>query len=161
MTPSRTETRTETGTETAQQTDVGHRDRPTLEVLSDHLRCRAMGAVEEDLARNYDEEVVVVVGGAARRGHDAVRDLARELHASEGQPTFEYLHRVVEGDIAYVVWRTKWAGVYVHDGTETYICRGGRIVSHTVYYSLTADSASGSSPVRGWRALRDADAGRW
>jgi len=136
-------------------------DRTTLEVVHDHLRCRATGAVEEDLARNYDEEVVVVSGATARRGHGAARELARELQPSAGQPTFEYIHRIVEGNIAYLVWRSRWAGVHVHDGTETYICRDGRIVTHTLHYSLTAKQAPDATRPSQWRADRDADARRW
>ena len=136
-------------------------ERTTVEVVNDHLRCRATGAIEDDLTRNYDDEVLVICGGTARRGHGAARELERELHASAGQPAFEYVHRIAEGNIAYLVWRSRWAGVHVHDGTETYICRDGRIVSHTLYYSLTAKRSADAPAGSGWRADRDADARRW
>src|SRR3954468_12882340 len=53
--------------------------RSTREGLADHLRLADEGAVEEDLASNVAEDVVMLTGRGVFRGHEGVRELARQL----------------------------------------------------------------------------------
>ena len=45
------------------------RIRSGAEVLDDHLRESQTGSIEDDLARNYAEDVVILTGRGIYRGH--------------------------------------------------------------------------------------------
>lgn len=47
--------------------------RLTEEVFEDHLRLRIENRLEEDLARNYAEDVVLLTVNSNACGHDAIR----------------------------------------------------------------------------------------
>src|SRR5205085_748403 len=56
------------------------RQRSTLEVLEDHLRHRERAEVEEDIARNFADDVVIWSSFGLFRGHEGVRRSAHALH---------------------------------------------------------------------------------
>ncbi len=62
--------------------------RSAQEVLDDHLVMSLNGNVEDDLARNYAQEVVVVSNWGVKRGHDGVREMARLLRSQLPGCTF-------------------------------------------------------------------------
>lgn len=49
----------------------GHRT--PKEVFEDHVRLRLEGKLEEDLRRNYSEEVLLLTVNSKAVGHDAIR----------------------------------------------------------------------------------------
>jgi hypothetical protein len=49
-------------------------ERSTAEVLDDHLRCRQVDDIEQDIARNYSPGVLVMTTIGLKKGHDAVRN---------------------------------------------------------------------------------------
>lgn len=51
--------------------------RSSQEVLDDHLRESLDGLIEDDLARNYSKDLVVLTGRGVFRGHDGLRHMAR------------------------------------------------------------------------------------
>jgi hypothetical protein len=53
--------------------------RSASEVFEDHLRCRAEGKLEEDLQRNYSQDVVSLCEFGTLRGYDARRQSADRL----------------------------------------------------------------------------------
>lgn len=55
------------------------RDRSAREVFEDHLRQGKHGSVREVFARSYAEDVVLLTGRGAYRGHDGLRHLAQVL----------------------------------------------------------------------------------
>jgi hypothetical protein len=84
--------------------------RSAQEVLDDHLVTSPNGNVEDDLARNYAQEVVVVSNWGVKRGHDGVREMARLLRSQLPGCTFAYKARLIEDGRAAgvdhaVAWR--------------------------------------------------------
>lgn len=64
--------------------------RSAAEVLDDHLREGQVGTVDEDLTRNYSENLIVLTGRGVYHGHDGLRELARQLREELPDATFEY-----------------------------------------------------------------------
>lgn len=108
-------------------------DRPAAEVLRDHLDLRMERALEADLRRNYDSEVLVVTSKGTARGHDAIRTTAAILQDHCGDRPYEYLLEMVEGDLAYLVWQVRADGLWIH-GADSFQISGGKIRIQTIHY---------------------------
>ena len=120
--------------------------RSPAEVLEDHLEKALEGRVEEDLARNYAADVVVLMADGVHHGHDGVRELAALLQEQLPQSRFVYTATVVAGDVALLEWTARDdSGARVEDGVDSFVIRDGRIRAQTIHY--TVDSASGQGPV--------------
>jgi hypothetical protein len=55
--------------------------RSAQEVLDDHLDTSLNGALEDDLERNYAQDVTIVSNWGIKHGHDGVRELAQLLRS--------------------------------------------------------------------------------
>ena len=115
--------------------------RTTREVFEDHLARRDRGEVEQDIAKNYADDVVLIINGQVRRGHDAIRRCAQSLRDDTDGADFIYRAKVVDGEIAYLEWGIDCDGVCIEDGVDTFIIRDGKIVAKTVHY--TVDKTNG------------------
>jgi len=109
--------------------------RSTAEVLEDHLRCRMDGKVEEDIERNYAEDVVVMTAKGMKKGHRAVRSFASMLkeHVPSG---YEFPIKLIEGPFAFIEWRAREQGRSVEDGADSFVIENGKIVFQSIHYSL-------------------------
>ena len=115
------------------------------EVLEDHLRQALEGTVDEDLARNYAEDVVVLTADGVHHGHDGLRELAALLQDQLPQSRFVYTAKVVAGEAALLEWTARDDnGSRVDDGVDSFLIRDGRIRAQTIHYTI--DSASGQEP---------------
>jgi hypothetical protein len=110
--------------------------RSTREVFEDHLRESVEGAVENDLARNYAEDVVILTGRGVYRGHDGIRRLAQLLQEQLPGCTFHYITKEVEGEVAFLEWTADSPRARVEDGADSYLIRDGRIVTQTIHYTV-------------------------
>jgi hypothetical protein len=110
--------------------------RTAEEVFDDHLREGKTGSVEEDFARNYAEDVVLLTGRGVRRGRDGLLYLAGLLRKELPNAAFEYRTRLVEGDMAFLEWTARSGGAVVEDGADSYLIRDGRIVAQTIHYTV-------------------------
>lgn len=116
--------------------------RSAEEVLEDHLQQAIEGTVDEDLARNYAVDVVVLTSDGVHHGHDGVRDLAALLQEQLPQSQFSYTAKVVAGEAALLEWTAHDNnGSRVDDGVDSFLIRDGRIRAQTIHYTI--DSASG------------------
>ena len=118
-----------------------HQRTPT-EVFEDHLRLRLAGKLEEDLRRNYAEDVALLTVNSNERGHDALRVSARRLAEQLPDAEFEFLARQVSGPYALLVWRATSATARVEAGADSFVIEGGKIRMQTIHYRLI-DAASG------------------
>jgi hypothetical protein len=118
--------------------------RSTEEVLEDHLRIsqewsdRDFAVVlEEDLQRNVAEDVVVITNRGIVRGHDGVRELARQL-ADElpEHRAFRYTFRAVAGKMGFLEWSYEDSRAVVRDGVDSYLIENGKIVAQTIHYTV-------------------------
>ena len=129
-------------------------DRSAGEVFRNHLALRLAGCTDEDISRNYAEDVVLLCFDGAYRGRDAVRRSARRLAEQLPNVRFELLSEVVEGPYALLLWRAQADGCDALDGADSFVIRDGRIVMQSVYYRLRP------AVRRGARARQDVHASR-
>ncbi|MBA3640869.1 MAG: nuclear transport factor 2 family protein [Acidobacteria bacterium] len=108
-------------------------------VFEDHLRITKEGSVEEDLARNYAANLVVLTGRGLFHGHDGLRQLADVLRRELPNCTFTYRTQLVEGDVAFLEWTARADGARVDDGADSYVIRDGRIMAQTIHYTVTPE----------------------
>ena len=126
------------------------RSRSAEDVLNDHLRQSKEGSVENDLARNYGEDVVLLTGLGVYRAHDGVRELNVMLHRELGpNATLEYRTQLLEGELGFLEWtaRSEGAGTRIEDGADSYLIRNGKIVAQTIHYTVQR-SGSGDKSTR-------------
>ena len=112
--------------------------RSTRDVLEDHLRlrCQGVGRVEEDIARNYAEDVVLLTGLGVSRGHEGVRRSAQVLHEQLPCARYQFRTKLVDGEMAFLEWTACCPTGSVEDGADSFIIRHGRIVAQTVHYTV-------------------------
>src|SRR3954468_4363003 len=96
----------------ARQVLDDHRD-----IANDWVDAPFERILEEDLRRNVDEEIVVLVNQGVFRGHEGVRQLAWMLAGELPEHrAFEYTHVAAEGRIGLLEWAYEDARVRVRDG---------------------------------------------
>ena len=117
------------------------RERSPQEVFEDHLRISYEGSVEQDMARNYAEDVVLLTGRGIYRGHEGLKELARQLQNELPECTFEYRTILVEGEVAFLEWtgRSASTSARVDDGADSFLIRDGQIVAQTIHYTVKRD----------------------
>lgn len=110
--------------------------RSAREVLDDHLRESQEGTIENDLARNYSESLVVLTGSGVYHGHSGLKQLAERLRQELPEGTFQYRTVLVEGEMGFLEWTGQSAAARIEDGADTYLIRDGRIVVQTIHYTV-------------------------
>jgi hypothetical protein len=110
--------------------------RSAQEVLDDHLATSLNGSVDDDLARNYAPEVVIVSNWGVKRGHDGVREMARLLRSQLPDCTFAYRLRLIEDGVGLLEWGADSAAGSVRDGVDSYVISDGLIQAQTIHYTL-------------------------
>lgn len=112
------------------------RSRSAAEVFESHLQLRDAQDLEADIRTNYAPDVVLMTCTGVFRGHDGVRASAAELNRYFPDGKFEYVRRMVEGDIAFLVWTGRSPVGEVKDGADSFVIRDGRIVAQTIHYTV-------------------------
>jgi len=110
--------------------------RSTREVFEDHLRLRSQGRVEDDLVRNYADNVALLCEFGPMVGRDSVRKSARRLGLQLPEAEFEFPTKVVDGEYAFLVWTARSQDFAVEHGADSFVIRDGRIVMQTIFYRL-------------------------
>ena len=90
----------------------------------------------------YNEESIVVCGDKICRGKSEIREFFEYISPDVLPPNAEFdsIHEIIEGDIAYFVWRSRTDNVSVRIGTDTLLIRDGIIA----YQTLMIDFDSGT-----------------
>src|SRR6476469_5614513 len=112
------------------------RKRSTREVLEDHLRLRLEGEIEEDITRNYAEDVVLLTSFGVFRGQEGVRQSAQLLLEQLPCIRYQYRTRMVDGEMAFLEWTARCRVARVDDGADSFLIRNGRIVARTIHYTV-------------------------
>jgi hypothetical protein len=110
--------------------------RTTSEVLDDHLKQRSAGNLNEDLARNYAPEVILLCERGVHRGHEALRESAEKLWLQVRDAKFEYPARHVAGEFALLKWRAEADDARAEHGADSFVIHDGKIVMQSIYYEL-------------------------
>jgi hypothetical protein len=120
--------------------------RSTREVYEDHLRAADDGDLDGDLDRNVAEDVVVLTGRGVFRGHDGVRELARQLMEEVPSGRWTYTNKLFEGRMAFLEWTVDEGPTRIRDGADSYLVEDGKIIAQTIHY--TVEDADGNVLIR-------------
>ena len=110
--------------------------RTTTDVFEEHLALAAKGVVEEDLARNYHEDCVILINSGEYRGHAGARKLAAQLQQEMPEAKFEYTTKLVSGRFAFLEWTGTSRNSTVQDGADSFAIENGKIVAQTIHYTV-------------------------
>lgn len=102
-----------------------------------HLNEGKHGTVDDDLPRNYAEDVVILTGRGVYHGHDGMRQLAQMLRDELPQMRFQYRTILIQGEFGFLEWTADADGATVKDGADSYVIRDGRIVAQTIHYTVS------------------------
>ncbi len=114
------------------------RNRSTKEVLEDHLRLSQSGTVDEDLTRNYAQDLIILCARGIFRGHEGLRTLNQFLQEELPNAKFEYHTVLAAEEMAFLEWTAEAENARVEDGADSYLICDGRIVAQTVHYTVTS-----------------------
>jgi hypothetical protein len=90
--------------------------RRTQEVFDDHLRLRLENRLEDDLARNYAEDVVLLTVNSNGCGHEAMRMSAGRLAEQLPEAEFEFIAKQVRDRFALLIWKATSRHFDAHRG---------------------------------------------
>ncbi len=112
------------------------RQRSTREVFEDHLSKRAEGQVEEDIAQNYSEDVIVLSGTGIHLGHEGAQEAADMLDRLLPNANYTYRTKLVKGEYAFLEWSADSEGGFACDGADSFVIRNGLIMAQTLHYTV-------------------------
>ncbi len=112
------------------------RQRTTEEVFEDHLRLRLAGNLDEDLRRNYSEDVILLTVNSNARGHDALRMSARRLSRQLPDAQFKIAAKQVAGPYALLIWSARSSRFDAVEGADSFVIENGKIVFQSIHYGL-------------------------
>lgn len=113
--------------------------RDAREVLEDHLREATQGSIDDDLQKNYAEDVVVLTSDGVHRGHEGVREINGHLQREIPDARYRWDSILVEGEFAFLEWSARSGQARVDDAVDTYVIRDGRIVAQTIHYAVVRE----------------------
>ncbi|MFD2649133.1 nuclear transport factor 2 family protein [Devosia albogilva] len=119
--------------------------RSPMEVFEDHLGLRLEGNLEEDLRRNYAEDVVLLTVNSNATGHEALRMSAERLSRQLPGAEFSIAAKQVSGPYALLIWSATSPRFQAVEGADTFVIRDGKIVLQTIHYGLRHASEFGSA----------------
>ncbi len=96
----------------------------TERVVMRHLAASEAGDASV-VPRDYADDAVVIFGGAATTGVEAIERVFEDLYART-RLELDYTTREFEGDIGYIVWTMDDL-----TGSDTFVVRDGKIVAQT------------------------------
>ena len=121
--------------------------RTPQEVFEDHLRLRLEGKLEEDLRRNYSEDVLLLTVNSNARGHDAIRMSAERLSQQLPQAQFNIAARKVSGPFALLIWSARSGRLDAVEGADSFVIENGKIVFQSIHYGLTSNAGNSDDGV--------------
>ena len=89
----------------------------------------------------YSHESVLISGDRICRGQSEIRKYFEWLISDVLPPSadFEFIHEVIEGELAYFVWRSRTEKTTVRLGTDTLVIRDGIITYQTLLMDFDND----------------------
>lgn len=111
----------------------------TDRVLDHHLQTLGagdLGGVMDD----YTEESILVGPEGSMKGREAIRSFFDALISGLFKPgTYQLTldRRHVEGDVAYILWHARCAGMDIDFASDTFLIRGGKIAVQTFAPRMT------------------------
>ena len=105
----------------------------TQQILEHHLKAFGDGDLE-GILEDYTEESILFTPDGLLRGPGEIRVLFEAFFAEFAKPgaSFEMKKQIVEGETAYIVWSAETADNVYELATDTFVVRGGKIVTQTL-----------------------------
>jgi uncharacterized protein (TIGR02246 family) len=103
----------------------------TKAVMQKHQQAMMSGDPDK-LTADYAADAVMFSNQGMLRGTDAIREHYVRLPSmipADAMKDFKVVREDFDGDICYAIWTM---GNFIPMGTETFVCRNGKIVSHTM-----------------------------
>ncbi len=111
--------------------------RSTREVIEDHIRLQIAGQFEEDLRRNYTQDVVLLThSGRQPWGHDAVRNAASRLYQHGPGSCYEMVALEVNGENGLLIWKANAPDYAIDCAADSFVVVDGKIRMQTSHYKL-------------------------
>lgn len=100
----------------------------TEQVLDHHLKAFGDGDMEAILS-DYTEESVMLTPNGPLKGHEQLEPAFAGLFEEFAKPgaSFTIQQRIIEGNVAYIVWTAETADNVYEQGTDTFVVRDGKI----------------------------------
>jgi hypothetical protein len=113
----------------------------TETVLNHHLKAFGDGDLAEILA-DYTEESVHLTANGPIKGQAALRPVFEAFFAEFAKPgaSFEMKQRLIEGEVAYIVWVAETADNVYELATDTFLVRDGKIAVQSFTGKITPKS---------------------
>lgn len=107
-------------------------ERTTEEVLEHHILYCNGANLEETLVDYCDETTLINMGGP-KHGLDEIRAFFADSMTTclPAETKYETIHKYVDGEMGYIVWKAESPFYSVPYGTDTFIIRNGKIVQQT------------------------------
>jgi ketosteroid isomerase-like protein len=104
----------------------------TQDILKHHMESIGTGNVDQIL-NDYTEESVILTPEEAIKGKEKIRALFENLTTQMLPPgsDFELIQQLIEGEVAYVVWKAESEKFKFHIGTDTLFVKNGKIETQT------------------------------
>lgn len=111
-------------------------ERTTQQVFQDHLEKRAQGRIDEDIAMNFADDVILLTGIDIYYGHKGVRSAVHNLDYYLPQARFTYRTTRVADEYAFLEWSGESPEGHVQDGADSFVIRNGKIIAQTIHYTV-------------------------
>jgi hypothetical protein len=112
-------------------------ERDPEEVFDDHLKLANNGELEEDLVRNYTEDIVLLTSYGDFYGHDGVREAAKLLQKQLPGGKYNYVLKRCHENVCFLQWTGDSKKSFIEDGADSFLIENGKIKIQTIYYTVT------------------------
>lgn len=111
--------------------------RSARKVLEDHLELAKEWDFETDVARNFDDDIVLMTTYGIFRGIEGLRAKVDLLAEQMPGGRWNYENVMVEGELGFLEWTAEADnGARVFDGADSYLIRDGKIRAMTIHYTV-------------------------
>jgi hypothetical protein len=107
------------------------------EVFEDHLELSKKEEWEEDMKRNFSEEIVILFENKIYHGHEGIKILATRLIKEIPKAKYHYNMILLDKELGMLEWTAHSEEYEVLDGVDSYLFRDGKIVGQTIHYTVT------------------------
>ncbi len=111
--------------------------RTTKDVIENHLELSKNGSIEEDLKKNFSEDLIILSSHGIYNGHAGLKKLNELLIKEFPEAEFNYNNFLVEGELGFLEWTVKSDDAEVNDGADSYLVRNGLIIAQTIHYTVS------------------------
>ncbi len=117
-------------------------DHQAAQTLQDHIHAFREGEIDALMA-DYSPNAVLFTPDAVLRGRDEIRGFFEDLLAAfPPGSTLDVTQKVIDDDLAYVVWTGESDTLRIPFATDTLLIRQGRIMRQTIAAQMEAKTVA-------------------